>query len=261
MPVRVTVNSQGIEVPAGHTLFECAETMGVRVPTSCFKQGKCRECLVELVEGMELLSARSPEEEHLKGSFRLSCRARVESEAGIVNCHTLLRSAMRIEEGCSEKDQRQAVELDPAVTRDGDRVLLDGLEIASSEGPLHGLAVDLGTTTVVMRLIDLETGRRVATQSFENPQRFAGGFARHLTLDDARRIGLVPDLPDGKITQLGNASIEGSTIALLSRSRRRGLEKLVARIEHVELETDPDFFDFFVEGCQFKPVRSLRWQN
>jgi ferredoxin len=65
MPVRVTVNSQGIEVPAGHTLFECAETMGVRVPTSCFKQGKCRECLVELVEGMELLSARSPEEEHL----------------------------------------------------------------------------------------------------------------------------------------------------------------------------------------------------
>ena len=98
---------------------------------------------------------------------------------------------------------------------------------------------------------------------FEELDHFylAGGFARHLTLDAARRIGLVPDLPDGKITQLGNASIEGSTIALLSRSRRRGLEKLVARIEHVELETDPDFFDFFVEGCQFKPVRSLRWQN
>jgi len=29
----------------------------------------------------------------------------------------------------------------------------------------------------------------------------------------------------------------------------------VRRIEHVELETDPDFFDHFVMGCQFRPLR------
>ena len=33
------------------------------------------------------------------------------------------------------------------------------------------------------------------------------------------------------------------------------LEALVRRVEHCRLETHPDFFDFFVEGCQFKPVR------
>ena len=41
-------------------------------------------------------------------------------------------------------------------------------------GPLHGLALDIGTTTVALRLYDLETGRLLATQSFENPQRFGG---------------------------------------------------------------------------------------
>jgi len=34
--------------------------------------------------------------------------------------------------------------------------------------------MDLGTTTVVLRLFDLETGARIADASFENPQRFGG---------------------------------------------------------------------------------------
>ena len=63
---------------------------------------------------------------------------------------------------------------DPAVTRDGDRILLDGEEIDRSTGPIHGLAMDLGTTTVVLRLLNLETGEVVADASFENPQRFGG---------------------------------------------------------------------------------------
>ncbi len=64
--------------------------------------------------------------------------------------------------------------LDPAVTRDGDRILLDGSEIARSTAPIHGLAMDLGTTTIVIRLLNLETGEVIADTSFENPQRFGG---------------------------------------------------------------------------------------
>ena len=33
-------------------------------------------------------------------------------------------------------------------------------------------------------------------------------------------------------------------------------ENLVKTIEHVELETTDDFFNFFVEGCQFKPIEN-----
>jgi uncharacterized 2Fe-2S/4Fe-4S cluster protein (DUF4445 family) len=81
----------------------------------------------------------------------------------------------------------------------------------------------------------------------------AGGFARYLDTAAARRIGLIPDVPDDKLRQVGNAALEGAAIALLSVSRRRALEEAVRRVEHVRLETHPRFFDFFVEGCQFAP--------
>jgi uncharacterized 2Fe-2S/4Fe-4S cluster protein (DUF4445 family) len=84
----------------------------------------------------------------------------------------------------------------------------------------------------------------------------AGGFGRHLKIDASKRIGLIPNIDNSKIVQVGNAAIEGATIALLSQSRRGELEGLVRQVEHCRLETHPQFFDFFVEGCQFKPVDS-----
>jgi uncharacterized 2Fe-2S/4Fe-4S cluster protein (DUF4445 family) len=77
-----------------------------------------------------------------------------------------------------------------------------------------------------------------------------------LKKEASRRIGLIPNLPDAAIVQVGNAAIEGACIALLSVHRRVALEALVKRVEHCRLETHPDFFEFFVEGCQFKPVES-----
>ena len=169
-----TVTIDGVTGPAGlgQTLFDCAEAMGVRVPTSCVKQGKCRECLVEIEAGAERLSPQAPQEEHLDGRFRLACRT-VIVEPGDVRAHTLKRGSLRIEtetEGLAES----LPPLDPAVTREGRFVLLDGAPLAEADGPLHGLALDVGTTTVALRLYDLETGRLLATQSFENPQRFGG---------------------------------------------------------------------------------------
>ena len=537
MPVHLKINSIDIETSPGKTLFDHAEQHGIQVPTSCLKQGKCRECLMEIVAGMDLLSDRAPEEAHLTDNFRLSCRAQVVGTSGTVKCHTMRRAALRIvESGTALAAFTRTDQIDPAVTRAGNQIFLSGEPIAQSPEAIHGLAMDLGTTTVVLRLIDLETGQLVASTSFENPQRFggsdvmarikydsdhkgkllqrvllgylsraieslpvdpatiyeltvagnstmrdlffglnvesigqkpyrsltehefldhnrtttslaveakrlrlpihpaarvyglplvsghvgadaaacllaidmptedrlvavmdigtntevflgnrnrilaascpagpafeggaiacgmpglegaiervqiqpdgtfrnevigevpaegicgsglvdllselvrtgqmnemgrfrdgrdslvidpqqnvflrendvselaqakganvtgmqivmkeygiqasdidcfylAGGFARHIDPAAARRIGLIPDLPDEKIKQLGNAAIEGATLALVSQSRRHELERLVQSIKHVELETDPGFFEFFVEGCQFK---------
>ncbi|MDP6793930.1 MAG: ASKHA domain-containing protein [Verrucomicrobiota bacterium] len=175
MSVTVQIDSHRIESDAGVTLFGLAKRMNVRIPTSCSGNGNCRECLVEIAEGGERLSARTSEEDHLQGDFRLSCRATVEANSGEIHCHTLQRGAIQIEErGVCLPCLDKAPPLGPAVTRDGDRVLLDGEEIDRTTGPLHGLAVDLGTTTVSLRLVDLETGRVKASQSFENPQRFGG---------------------------------------------------------------------------------------
>jgi uncharacterized 2Fe-2S/4Fe-4S cluster protein (DUF4445 family) len=85
----------------------------------------------------------------------------------------------------------------------------------------------------------------------------AGGFGRHINISAAKRIGLIPPLADTKIFKVGNAAIEGASIALLSTKKRTELEELVRKVEHCRLETHPGFFDFFVEGCQFKPIESL----
>ncbi len=175
MSVILTINGQSIQAEAGKSLFEHAEGIGIDVPTSCRKQGKCRECMVEVVEGMESLSPIADPERHLKGTFRLSCQTFVIAGQGHVRCHTMRRGHMRIERhALGLPASRRAVELDPAVTRDGDRILIDGVEVERSTAPIHGIAMDLGTTTVVLRLIDLETGELIADTSFENPQRFGG---------------------------------------------------------------------------------------
>ena len=63
-----------------------------------------------------------------------------------------------------------------------------------------------------------------------------------------------PEISDDRIRQVGNAAIEGATLALLSCTRRRELEQLVRKIEHVPLESDPELFDEFVLGCLFRPI-------
>ena len=160
MAVTLSINGQSIEAAGGRSLFEHAEDLDIDVPTSCRKQGKCKECMVEVVEGMDLLSARAEPEQHLKGPFRLSCQTVVTGAGGHVRCHTMRRGQMRIERhapGLPGGDGR--VQLDPAVRRDGDRILIDGVEVDRSVGPIHGIAMDLGTTTIVLRLFDLESGR------------------------------------------------------------------------------------------------------
>ncbi len=175
MAVTLNINGQSITAEAGKSLFEHAEELGIDVPTSCRKQGKCKECMVEVVEGMDALSPLAEPERHLKGKFRLSCQTYVTAQEGHVRCHTMRRGSMRIERhALGLPGTGKAFPLDPAVTRDSDRILIDGEEVDRSTGPIHGLAMDLGTTTVVVRLIDLETGELIADTSFENPQRFGG---------------------------------------------------------------------------------------
>lgn len=175
MSVTLIINGQAIAAQAGMSLFDHAERLGIDVPTSCRKQGKCKECMVEVVEGMEALSPPAEPERHLRGNFRLSCQACVTAAGGHVRCHTMRRGSMRIErQALGLPGAQEAIPLDPAVTRNGDRILIDGVEVERSTGPIHGVAMDLGTTTVVLRLVDLQSGELIADTSFENPQRFGG---------------------------------------------------------------------------------------
>src|SRR5438477_404464 len=72
MSVSLTINGHTLSAdPGERSLFDYAEEVGVRVPTSCNKQGKCKECMVEVAAGMACLTERTAAEGHLKGNFRL----------------------------------------------------------------------------------------------------------------------------------------------------------------------------------------------
>jgi uncharacterized 2Fe-2S/4Fe-4S cluster protein (DUF4445 family) len=82
----------------------------------------------------------------------------------------------------------------------------------------------------------------------------AGGFANYIDVRNAIEIGFLAPVPEERIIKAGNASAAGARQMLLSRRRRLQIEDVCKTVEHIELETTPDFFELFVEGCQFKPM-------
>lgn len=173
MPLQVSINTTLRDVSRGDSLFQCGEQMGIHIPTSCHKNGKCRECLVEVTKGMEHLNPRSAVEQHLSDPFRLSCQAHITADRGVVACNTMRRGKLQIEEDAHGLPAGLTA-IDPAITRRNGVVFTGDVPLGKFDGALHGIAMDLGTTTIVLRLHDLESGALLATQSFENPQRFGG---------------------------------------------------------------------------------------
>tara|TARA_B100000446_G_scaffold179276_1_gene194146 strand:- start:224 stop:706 length:483 start_codon:yes stop_codon:yes gene_type:complete len=82
----------------------------------------------------------------------------------------------------------------------------------------------------------------------------AGGFANYVNVENAIEIGFLAPVLKDRIVKIGNAAIDGARMLLVSQRERDKLCKLIKNIEHVELETTADFFDIFVEGCQFTPM-------
>ena len=76
-------------------------------------------------------------------------------------------------------------------------------------------------------------------------------------IENAKQIGFIPNVKENHFTKIGNASLLGATILLLSTKRRNSLDDLIKNIQHIELETQADFFETFVDGCMFKPMQEI----
>jgi uncharacterized 2Fe-2S/4Fe-4S cluster protein (DUF4445 family) len=130
--------------------------------------------------------------------------------------------------------------------------------ITFSEADVNALAQAKGANVAGLQIAFAECG---ITYADLDVFYLAGGFGRHLNLEASKRIGLIPNIPADKIVQVGNASVEGACIALLSCAKRAELEALVKRVTHCRLETHPGFFDYFVNGCQFAPVENMEGRS
>lgn len=153
----------------GRSLFDYADEVSAAVPQSCKRTGRCRECVVEVRQGDAALSERTGPEAYLPGHFRLACQARIVADDQDVE-FSIIRRRMRILGSTGETPTRE----DPVVSVDAHAVRYGDTPIDMRRHHVLGLALDVGTTTVVFQLVDLIGGHVVAGGALENPQRFGG---------------------------------------------------------------------------------------
>jgi uncharacterized 2Fe-2S/4Fe-4S cluster protein (DUF4445 family) len=191
---------------------------------------------------MEALGPRTDAESFLRENYRLACQVVVE-DAGVDIQFSPLRRTPKILSVTREKP----VESAPLVTRRGDVVFYDGEVVDTYRGHLYGIAMDLGTTTVVMDLVDLETGKSVHVSSFENPQRFGGSDVMHRISYDGEFQG-----------ELQKAIVNALNHEILELGKRFGfVRQEIYEVVVAGNSTMRDiFFKLDVQGIGQKPYKS-----
>ena len=233
-----------LDLVPGRTIFDYADDLRVRVPTSCRRSGECHECIIQIVRGREALTSVSKAEEFLREDYRLACQAQV-LDAGATIEFALLRRRPRI---LTQAVRRQAP-VEPMTRRQGANVVFDGQVIDSYRGGVYGLAVDLGTTTVAFNLVDLAAGAVLHTGSFENPQRFGGSdIMRRISYDGGPYRG-----------ELQNSVIAGLNYEIRELSRMTGVpRRQIYEIVIVGNAAMRDlFFGLDIQTIGEKPYQSI----
>jgi len=132
-----------ISIHSGATIVEAAGQAGIILNTVCGGKGTCKKCLVYL----------EPDSREV-----LACQYRIGSDLVVT-----------IPAGSRYFEQRiltEGIDAGSRIQRD----IYEKYAHADSAAPIFGLAVDLGTTTVVARLIDMAGGQCRATEAALNPQ-------------------------------------------------------------------------------------------
>ncbi len=234
----------GLPIRVGKTVFDYADDLAVQVPTSCFRTGQCHECIVEIKRGMECLTPRNEAEAFLGENYRLACQAVVRDAESDIVFEPLCRKPRILVEAPLEPN----IELQPCVTHRDGIVYYDAEPIDRYRGHLYGLAVDIGTTTVVANLVDLERGETVCVSSFENPQRFGGSDIMH-------RISYDGKFP-GELRRSLVAALNSEIMAMCAR--HNFVRQEIYEIVVVGNSTMRDiFFKQDVQSIGQKPYKSM----
>ena len=87
----------------------------------------------------------------------------------------------------------------------------------------------------------------------------AGGFGTYLDVANAIQIGFLPDVPVERITFIGNGSVTGAKMALLSYEALRRADDVAARMTYRELSVDEAFMDEYVAALFLPHTDSSRF--
>jgi uncharacterized 2Fe-2S/4Fe-4S cluster protein (DUF4445 family) len=187
--IRLEPLGTSFTIPAGTPLQDVLFAHGVEFP--CGGRGKCKGCRVRVLQGS--LPITPPQErmltaEELQAGWRLSCQCAPESDVTL-----------------------EMAQWEAAILSDE-----SAIEVEPREG--LGIAIDLGTTTLVAQLVDLRTGNVLAVRTALNSQ------ARH-GADIMSRIGFaVIEKGAPRLTELVRKQIGSMIQGLLDAAHKRASE-------------------------------------
>jgi len=84
----------------------------------------------------------------------------------------------------------------------------------------------------------------------------AGGFGNFLNVRHAVTIGMLPDVPVERIRFVGNTSIAGAKMVLLSREALRRAEEIAASMTYFDLMSHTGYMEEFIRA-RFLPHTDL----
>ena len=93
----------------------------------------------------------------------------------------------------------------------------------------------------------------------------AGGIGNNLDIENSILIGLLPDIDREKFSYIGNSSLVGAYLALISKGAKNKLKEIGNEMTYVELSVYPSYMDEFISACflphtnieQFPTVKEL----
>jgi uncharacterized 2Fe-2S/4Fe-4S cluster protein (DUF4445 family) len=71
----------------------------------------------------------------------------------------------------------------------------------------------------------------------------AGAFGTFTDLENAKRLGIFPEFPNGTITPIGNGSLSGAYATLMSTDKREEAAEIAKRMVYIDLLVDIEFID------------------
>lgn len=172
------------ETRPGESIRETLQRNGVSIESPCDGQGICGRCgvWIESPDNVPETPHENISQEQSRQGLRLSCQVIPEQDMTILLPFDFsrdakrMRQSQRIVEGERLSWSRVVSAVKIMEDDQGKWIFYDGLEqkqplqVWSKTYTPKGIAIDLGTTTLVVALLSLKTGEELATASSLNPQ-------------------------------------------------------------------------------------------
>jgi len=115
-----------------------------------------------------------------------------------------------------------------------------GRDIVLTQGDLDYVidskAAACGAITVLMKKL------KIGINDVKNVY-FAGAFGSYTDLSNATSLGIFPEFPNATFHPIGNGSLAGAYITLMSMGKRREAREIAAKTVYVDLLVDVEFID------------------